>query len=185
MNLRARSLALALALAALAGAAQAQALKPGLWQMTSQTQSASGEMEKAMAEMQKQMAAMSPEQRKQMQDMMAKQGVSVGAGAGGGMQIKVCLTKEMVERNEVMGQQPGDCKTAVSPRSGSTQKMSFVCTKPPSSGEAEVRYTSPEAYSSRMTVRSSARGKEETMTINSQGQWLGAACGDIKPIGAK
>jgi hypothetical protein len=38
-------------------------------------------MEKAMANMEKQMAGMSPEQRKQMQDMMAKQGMSMGRPA--------------------------------------------------------------------------------------------------------
>ena len=49
----------------------------------------------AMAQMQKQMAAMSPEQRKMVEDMMAKKGMQMGAAPGGGMAVKVCLTPEM------------------------------------------------------------------------------------------
>lgn len=55
----------------------AQSLKPGLWEINNKMQSSSGQVEKAMAEAQKQMAAMPPEQRKLMQDMMAKQGVAM------------------------------------------------------------------------------------------------------------
>ena len=51
-----------------------------------------------MAQMQQQMASMTPEQRKMMQDMMGKQGVGIGAGGPCGMSVKVCMTKEMVER---------------------------------------------------------------------------------------
>ena len=43
--------------------------------------------------------------------MMAKQGVQTGSGSpGGGMSMKICMTREMVERNEIPAQQ-GDCKT--------------------------------------------------------------------------
>ena len=75
--------ALALVTMALVPQAQPRTLKPGLWEISNKMQSGSGEMEKAMAAAQKQMAAMPPEQRKMMQDMMAKQGVSLGAGGAG------------------------------------------------------------------------------------------------------
>jgi len=51
------------------------------------------------------MAGMPPEQRKQMQDMLAKQGM--GQGGAGGMSMKICMTREMVERNEMPSQQQG------------------------------------------------------------------------------
>src|SRR4051794_26771635 len=71
----------ALALAAFCtGASAQQNMKPGLWEITTNMKSASGEMEKARAQMQQQMASMPPEQRKQMEDMMAKQGMKMGAG---------------------------------------------------------------------------------------------------------
>lgn len=169
-----------LALATLASGVHGQTMKPGLWEMTTKT-SGSPEMDKAMAEAQKQMAAMSPEQRKMMQDMMAKQGVSMATNASGAMSVKVCLTKEMAENHDIAPQQ-GDCKTTTGARTGNSMKMSFVCTKPPSSGEGEVTFSGPEAYTSRMTVTSTAGGKSEKMTLESQGKWLGAECGAVKPM---
>ena len=170
-------------LGVLAFGVQAQTMKPGLWEMQTKMQGGSGEMEKAMAQMQQQMASMTPEQRKMMQDMMDKQGVGLGAGGLGGMSVKVCMTKEMVERNEIPAQQ-GDCKNTASPRSGNTMKFAFSCTKPPSSGEGEVTFVSPQAYTSKMTVNTTASGKSERMSMESQGKWLSAECGAIKPMGA-
>jgi hypothetical protein len=174
----------AAALTLLALAAQpvmAQTLKPGLWEINNKMQSGSGQVEKAMADMQKQMASMPPEQRKMMQDMMAKQGMSMSPGAGGGMAVKICMTRESIDRNELASQQ-GDCKTTTSPRTGNTMKMSFVCTQPPSSGEGQVTFVSPEAYTTKMAMKSTVQGKPETMTMDGGGKWLSADCGAIKPM---
>ncbi|MDP1740646.1 DUF3617 domain-containing protein [Polaromonas sp.] len=161
--------------------AMAQNLKPGLWEINNKMQSGSGQLEKGMAEMQKQMAAMPPEQRKMMQDMMAKQGVALGAGGPGNIVAKICMTQDMIDRNELPAQQ-GDCKTSTSPRSGNTMKMSFVCTQPPSSGEGTVTYVSPEAYSMKMVMKSNVQGKPETMTMDGGGKWIASDCGTVKPI---
>ena len=162
-----------------AAAAHAQNLQPGLWEISSTMKSSSGEMEKAMADMQKQMAAMSPEQRKMMQDMMAKQGVAMGGG--GNMALKVCMTKEMVERNEIASME-GDCKSSYSPRSGNSMKMTFVCTQPASSGEGQVTFSSAQAYTTQMRVNTNRNGKNETITMDGQGKWLSGECGAIKPV---
>jgi hypothetical protein len=162
--------------------AQAQTMKPGLWEINQKMQSSSGEMEKGMADMQKQMAAMPAEQRKMMQDMLAKQGVGMGAGPAG-MSIKVCMTREMIERNEIAPQE-GDCKSSYAPRVGNTMKMSFVCTKPPSKGEGQVSFVSAEAYTSKMTVTTQSGGRNEQVTMDGQGKWLSAECGAIKPLAA-
>ncbi len=168
----------ALTLLTLATGVCAQTMKPGLWEITNNMQSGGKDLTAAMASMQKQMAAMPPEQRKMMQDMMAKQGVQMGSGTGGGMSIKMCLTPEMVERNEVAPKQQGDCTHTTSPRVGGTMKYSFKCTKPASSGQGEVTFTSPEAYSMKMSMTSA----ERNMDMQANGKWLGANCGDIKPI---
>jgi hypothetical protein len=159
----------------------AQTMKPGLWDISQKMQTSSGEMEKAMADMQKEMANMPAEQRKMMQDMMAKQGVAVGGGGPGAMSIKVCMTKEMVERNEI-GTTQGDCKSTYAPRAGNTMKMSFVCSKPPSSGEGQVTFIGPEEYTSKMTVNTTSNGKSEKMTMDGRGKWLSAECGAVKPL---
>jgi hypothetical protein len=176
------SLLLAAAALALATGAAAQTTKPGLWEITNRMQSSSGEMEKAMANMEKQLASMSPEQRKQMQDMMGKQGMSMGPATGGGMSMKMCITKEMAERNEMPQQQQGDCKTTQSPRSGNTMKISYTCTQPPSSGEGVMTFNGDTAYTMKMNTTTTVKGKPEKMTMDASGKWLSADCGNIKPI---
>ncbi len=171
-------------LACSASAYSADNIKPGLWEMTNQMQgSAGGEAANAMATMQKQMAAMAPEQRKMMQDMLAKQGMQIDSTAGGAMAVKLCMTQEMIDRNEVAPQDGnGNCTHTNSARSGNSMKFSFVCTKPPSSGEGEVNFTSPEAYTSRVAVKRTVRGKPETMDMRTSGRWLGKDCGSVKPL---
>lgn len=169
-----------LALAACLPAA-AQSLKPGLWEVSNKMNNP--QIDEAMAEMHKQLAAMPPEQRKQMEAMMAKQGVRLAApAAGGGMAAQVCMSKEMVERNEVPMQD--GCKVTRQQRSGNTTRLAFSCANPPSSGEGQVTMAGPESYSSRMTVKSVVQGKTETVTMEGAGKWLKADCGDLKPMGA-
>lgn len=178
--MKSTSLLLAAATLAFTAGAFAQTTKPGLWEITNKMQSSSGEMEKAMANMEKQMASMPPEQRKQMQDMMAKQGMSMGSG--GGMTMKMCVTKEMAERNELPQQQQGDCKTTRSPASGSTVKFSYTCAQPPSSGEGVMTFNGDTGYTMKMNTTTTVKGKPEKMTMDATGKWLSADCGTIKPI---
>ncbi|MGZ5094891.1 MAG: DUF3617 family protein [Burkholderiales bacterium] len=161
--------------------AAAQNLKPGLWEITNNMKSASGEMEKSRAQAQQQMANMSPEQRKMMEKMMAEHGVKMGAGGSGATSVKTCMTKEMVERNEIPAQQ-GDCKTTRQQRSGNTINIAFTCTNPPSSGEGQFTIASPEAYTMKMAVKSTVQGKPETMNMDTSGKWLSSDCGSIKPM---
>jgi hypothetical protein len=162
--------------------ASAQSLKPGLWEITNKMQSSSGQMEQNMSQMQQQMANMPPEQRKMVEEMMAKQGVKMGPGGpGGGITARICMTKEMVERNELPSQR-GDCKTTQQARAGNTMKMAFTCTNPPSSGEGQVTYTSPESYAMKMMVNTQVQGKPEKVNMDGTGKWLGSDCGNIKPM---
>jgi hypothetical protein len=174
---------LAAALAAAALPAAAQALKPGLWEITNKMQSGSGQMESAMSQMQKQMASMPPDQRRMIEEQMAKSGVKMGQGGpAGGMSMQICMTKEMAEKNEVPSQQ-GDCNTTARARSGNTMKMAFACTNPPSSGEGEVTFMGSEGYKSKMTVNTQVHGKPEKVVMEGTGKWLAADCGQVKPMG--
>jgi len=169
-------------LAGLTFGAGAQTLKPGLWEISNRMSSSSGEMESAMAQAQKEIAAMPADQRKMMEAMMAKQGVDMGKQPGTTV-LKVCLSKDMVERNEV-GAQQGDCKQTAAARVGNTQKFSFVCTQPPSSGEGQLTFVSPQAYTMKMAIKSARSGKPETIHMDASGKFLAADCGAIKPLGA-
>lgn len=167
------------AAAALSLPVAAQNLKPGLWEINNKMDNP--QMNQAMAEMQKQMAAMPPDQRKQMEAMLAKQGVKMGSGAGG-MSVQTCMTKEMVERGHVPMDNKADCKITRQSRSGSTLNMAYTCSNPPSSGEGSFTYHGSEAYSSKMKVTTTVQGKPETMLMEGSGRWLKADCGNLKPM---
>lgn len=179
-----KKLQLALVCATLLGTtlgAAAQSLKPGLWEISNKMTSGSGEMERAMAQAQKQLSSMPAEQRKMMEDMMANQGVGMGMNAGI-TTIKICMTKEMVERDEVVKPQQGDCKHTSSPRSGNVMKFSFVCTEPASSGEGQVTFLGPQAYNMKMAINTTTNGKAETMKMDATAKFLSTECGNIRPI---
>jgi len=159
--------------------ASAQSMKPGLWEHSFTMKSQSGQMEKGMAEMQKQLAAMPPEQRKMMEQMMAKNGVGMGTRAN---TAKVCISPEQAARMD-LPQQDGQCKQDVTQRSGSTMKFKFSCAgQPPTSGEGEVTFSSPTSYSSKSVVNTVIEGKPERMTMDQIGKWLAADCGALKPV---
>ena len=163
--------------------AAAQTLKPGLWEVTNKMQGGSGQMQNAMSEMQKHMASMPPEQRQMIEQQMAKSGVKMGsAGPAGGMSVQICMTREMVEKNELPSQQ-GDCKTTSQSRSGNTMKMAFACTNPPSSGDGQVTFNGPESYTSKVNVSTQVDGKPEKVSMEGTGKWLAADCGNVKPMG--
>jgi Protein of unknown function (DUF3617) len=161
--------------------ASAQTLKPGLWEVTNKMKSGSGDMEKAQAHMQAQIAKMPPEKRKMMEEMMAQHGMQMGAGAPGAMTGRLCMTKEMAERNDIP-MQHGDCKTTKQQRSGNTMTFAFACTNPPSSGEGVYTFVNPEAYTFQMTMNTSVHGKPETMAMDGSGKWLSGDCGKLKPM---
>lgn len=170
---------LAAAVLTAATAAQAQSIKPGLWEHGFTIKSASGQMEAGMAEMQKQMAALPPDQRKMMEQMLAQQGVGMGPK---GQSVRICITPEEAARQEVPAAE-GNCTQKVTQRSANTIKVSFSCAdKPPSSGEGEITFLSPTAYSGKMQVRTTVDGKPERMDMTTTGKWLAADCGAIKPV---
>jgi Protein of unknown function (DUF3617) len=158
-------------------------MKPGLWEFNIRMQSQSAEMDKARSEMQKQLAALPPEQRKMIEEATAGRGMNVGGSAPANTVTQACITKEMAERNEVPSQ-AGDCKTTTSPRLGNTVKIAFTCPNPPMTGEGELTFVSPEAFTMKMRVTNSARGPSEASSMEQTGRWLAADCGSVKPIAA-
>lgn len=157
----------------------AQNIKPGLWEVQSKM-GGDPEMEKAMAQMQKQLESMPPAQRKQMEAMMGKQGMSVNAS--GGMTMKICITPEMAARQQMPSQTQGDCTSNLGARNGNTLKMSFVCKNPPSKGEGTYTLEGDTGYNTHMTIEALRDGKPHVTTIDGKGKWLTADCGAVKPM---
>lgn len=158
--------------------AVAQTQAPGLWENSFKMKSQDGELEKGMAEMQKQMAAMPPDQRQQIEAMMASRGMSMGAQ---GTSVKVCITKEDVARKAEPQFREG-CTQQVVQRTANGVKVKFECSKPQAmSGEGEMTFISDKAYVGKSTMTSKADGKARQMTMEIAGKWLAADCGAVKP----
>ena len=169
-------------LAGMAGGASAQQkMRPGLWEHSVNMKSQSGQMEAAMAEMQKSLASMPPEQRKQMEQMMAQQGVGMGPK---GQTVKVCITKEQADLDNIP-QQEG-CTQKVQRVDASTMKVAFSCKggqgQPPSSGECTITMQGPTAYTGQFKFKTQNQGKPEQIDMAQSGKWLSDNCGAIKPM---
>jgi hypothetical protein len=163
----------------LAGAAHAQTMKPGLWEFKQMPQldpSRKAQMEQA----QKAMDGMPPERRAMIEQVMAKQGVSVNM-ADGVITVKTCITKEQAERNFAPVSTQGNC-TQESKRSGSVIQTHFVCTDPVSEGDATITLRGNEGFTNDVTVRTQRQGKIETAKVSGEGRWLGADCGNVQPM---
>ena len=169
-------------LAGMAGGASAQQkMRPGLWEHSVNMKSQSGQMEAAMAEMQKSLASMPPEQRKQMEQMMAQQGVGMGPK---GQTVKVCITKEQADLDNIP-QQEG-CTQKVQRVDASTMKVAFSCKagqgQPPSSGEGTITMQGPTAYTGQFRFKTQNQGKPEQIDMAQSGKWLSDNCVAIKPM---
>ncbi len=166
------------ALALAAGNAQAQKMKPGLWEYTTAMNSGGGEMAAAMAGMQQELAKMPPEQRRQMEAMMAQRGMGMGAQ---GTSVRMCVTADQAARDQVPMSE-GRCRQTRQSRSGNTVRFAFTC-EGEHAGSGEGEYTFVSATEGRGTVRmtSTRKGQTETMEMQTGARWLGADCGEIKP----
>lgn len=179
----ARTILLACTCAALGAAlpATAQTMKPGLWTLSNKMTSNDPEIGQAMSAMQQHMANMSPEQRQQMERMMQQHGVQLDIGAGGALQTKICMTREMAERKEFPVQQ-GDCRQTYTQQSPTRGHIAFTCTKPRVSGEGDVTADNDTSYRARMKIRSEEEGRNQVVNMDVTGKWLSADCGNIRPV---
>ncbi|MBL8488287.1 MAG: DUF3617 domain-containing protein [Rhodocyclaceae bacterium] len=186
MNAIRRSLAAGIAVAALpfAAAAQGSGLKPGLWEVKQIKQVMDGQdmgaqMAAAQAQMQQAFANMPPAQRKQMEAMMAKQGMAPPAASGG---QRICISPEMAARDKPMVDPEGRCEPTKFNRSGNRVSFEVNCSfeGQQMSGKGEST-TTPESVATRMDMVMTGRDGRHTMQSETQMRWLGADCGAVKP----
>ena len=161
--------------------AAAQTMKPGLWALSNKMTSNDPQIGQAMSAMQQHMANMSPEQRQQMERMMQQHGVQLDIGAGGALQTKICMTREMAERKEFPVQQ-GDCRQTFTQQSPTRGHIAFTCTKPRVSGEGDVTADNDTNYRAHMKIRSEEEGRNQVVDMDVTGKWLSADCGNIRPV---
>ena len=143
--------------------------------------SQSGQLEAAMAQMQKSMASLTPAQRKQMEQAMAQQGVSMGPS---GNTVKVCISPEQADLDRIPAQE--GCTQNVQRTGPNAVAMTFSCKgtqgHPPTTGEGTMTFQGPTAYTGNFKVKTTSNGKPEQIDMVQNGKWLAADCGAIKPV---
>ena len=166
-----------LVLAALCSSpALAQSMRPGQWELSNKMESSNGQTNAAMASAMQQLANLPPEQRAQIEAMMAQHGAGMPKiGADGGMAITACITKEMAARHELPTGQNGKCTSNNRPVAGGID-VSFSCTEPASSGSGQVRFSGDSGFTMDMNVTTSASGKPQQMHVMTTGRWIGPTC---------
>jgi hypothetical protein len=169
---------IALAIASTAHAAPSS--RPGLWEVQTTVKMLDPETAKAMAQAQEAMKNLPPEQKKMMQEMLAKQGVQMGEGANTATTVKLCISEEMARRGDLPQTQVGNCKSTQSPRVNNRQTFEFTCSNPDASGSGEYLWQSDRAF--RFTVTTRGKDRATDMDASGSGKWLSDDCGGIKPL---
>lgn len=146
----------------------------------------------AMEEMKRQLANMSPEQRKQMEAMMAQSGMKVTEGGVSfnnsqveisptGTNAKLCVTQAQIDRGELPDDVQG-CESSLKKISATQFESTHVCSGQYSgTGESEVTFHSPKHYTGTGKMNQVMNGEKRTMEFTMEGKWLSNDCGDVKP----
>lgn len=177
---RSGALGVLTAASALTASAQVAPIKAGLWEVQMQ-QEAGGQ---ALPNVAEQLQKMPPAQRAQMEAMMKKQGIAMGAD--GARAMKICYTREMLDADAWQERVPTNCKTEYLTRSAARWTWRTTCPAPGATvSDGEAVFASSDAYRVRVTTRREAAGSGKATESKTQlnARWLGADCGNIKPMG--
>jgi Protein of unknown function (DUF3617) len=168
-------------------AAQDLNIRPGLWEFTA-TREIKGDPMSTMsaadkAEMEEAKAHMSPEQRAQMEAFTKSPGASMKGLSG-----KKCITKDDILNNRRLALLTADkdnstCKITPVKSSATAFEGREVCSTNGNNSNATLRFEAPnpETLTARIEVSVSGGTGVYEVKIKSDGKWLGAACGNVKP----
>ncbi|CAN5372973.1 hypothetical protein BH11PSE11_BH11PSE11_31940 [soil metagenome] len=151
-------------------ASAADRMKPGLWSMA------------VKSDAMKSIPKMPPAQMEQMKKM----GINLPeVRDDGAMVMKVCMTKEMTERDGPPQAGPRDtgCEMKNYTRSGDSYSVDMVCDGPnlKGTGKATGKHASAESFTSTYDFKGTAHGQPTTQHHESTGKWLSDDCGSVKP----
>jgi len=162
-------------------------LKAGLWEMKTINQTMDGKDQSAAvgagyARMQESLANLPPEQRARVEAMMKQRG---GPTFGADGTIRMCISPEMAARDRPIVDREGRCQPATVTTSGNEMQFEVNCS---SNGVTTVgkghRSTSADGVihtTIDMTTRKD-NGETHVMHNESEMHFVGADCGDVKPV---
>lgn len=150
--------------------ASALDIQPGVWEVSSHNMQVGGQAMPAMEEMLAQLQNLPPEQRQMMENMLAEQGIRLGAGG-----VQMCLTAEQIKAQDIPLHDPeSGCRNEVLERSATLWKFRFTC--PDAQGEGETRFVSDKEF----TTQVSGTYNGQPSSMESRARWVGADCAVLK-----
>ncbi|MCV4273623.1 DUF3617 domain-containing protein [Pseudomonas capsici] len=171
MNKRALALMFCLA----APVAHAQMLQPGLWELTSSNMQVDGQALPDLQLMLGQLKNLPPEQRAMMEQMMKKQGVTLG-----GQGVRFCLTEAQVKSDDIPLTDPkSGCSQKITARNGQTWNFQFSCPKAQGTGQAQ--FLSNREFTTKVVGTFNATGQQQNGSMDTRAIWLGPQCGAVAP----
>ncbi len=145
-------------------------MKPGLWEMSMKS------------DMMKKMPKMPPEQLAKMREM----GLNIPDRQDGGVVTKVCMTKEMTDRDQPPHSNHGQagCEAKNMQQSDSGYSLELVCDGENMKGVGKVKgtYSGNNSFASTYDFKGVSHGKPVEQHMESSGKWLSADCGSVKPF---
>jgi|SRR5471030_269630 len=155
--------------------AQAQMLQPGLWELTSSNMQVDGQALPDLQLMLGQLKNLPPEQQAMMEQMLQKQGVTLG-----GKGVRVCLTQAQVQSDDIPLTDPkSGCNQQITDRNGKNWKFRFSCPKAQGTGEAQ--FLSDREFNTKVVGTFNATGTQQNGSMDTKAVWLGQECGAVKP----
>lgn len=148
----------------------AGSIKPGLWEVTLQSSSMQG------------MPKISPEQIEQMR----KLGIDMSQLQTGAIVNKICITKEMAERENLpqMNHKESGCETKNQKRNSDGYTMELICNGPQMKGRGTSKtvFASDQSFSTTSEFKGTMQGVPVNDRTDTSGKWLNTDCGAVRPI---
>ena len=168
-----RLLILAAALVATQVLAANLNMRPGLWDLNVSV-TTDGKTTNLADQISAAMAKMPLEQKKKAQEMLGGSSMMKGTPA--------CISKEMLDPETFAKKQSSEkCPATFKTRTATEIKASFKCADG-AKGEMHWKIPNPETINGQVEMES-AKGKKTK--IESQGKWLSADCGKVRPFGGQ
>lgn len=153
---------------------QAMEMLPGLWEFSSDDIEVNGMQMPGVAEMIEQMKNLPPDQKKMMAEMLAAQGVELGASG-----MRICLSEAQVNSRKLPFQDEPGCSQEITEQTDSRWTFTFQC--PDAKGKGETRLISEREVASLIESDYRVGTQQGSSRMQSRGKWLSADCGALKP----
>jgi hypothetical protein len=161
-------------------------LKPGLWEMHILKQVTDGhdmsaQVAAAGAQVEQMLTNMPADQRARVEAMMKQNGAPSFGGKG---TIRMCISPEMAKRDAPVVDREGHCQPSALNRSGNRTTFEINCktTSGDMTGKGESVSSGDLITTTMDATTHDASGTTHTMHTESELKYVGADCGDVKPI---